>query len=101
MVIAGDYKDKGKTGRVLEVYPDKMRVLVEDVNLHKKHTRPSQQDQQGGIKEIPLPVHYSNVMLVDSDGNPTRVGYEISTDKNGRKVKKRIAKTNGSEIKNG
>lgn len=109
-VIAGSdsrvYDDEGnivggKTGRVLDVYPEKMRVLVEGVNIRKKHTRPSQQDQQGGVKEIPLPIHYSNVMLLDSDGNATRVGYEISEDKNGLKTKKRIARTNGSEIKNG
>ncbi|MDC1068065.1 50S ribosomal protein L24 [Candidatus Kapabacteria bacterium] len=109
-VIAGAdskiYDDNGnfvgrRTGRVLDVYPEKMRVLVEGVNIRKKHMRPSQQDQQGGIKEIPLPIHYSNVMLLDSDGKPTRIGYEIEEDKNGLKTKKRIARTNGSEIKNG
>lgn len=91
----------GKVGRVLDVYPEKMRVLVEGVNIRKKHVRPSQQDQQGGVREIPMPIHYSNVMLLDSDGKPTRVGFEISESKEGVKTKKRIARTNGSEIKNG
>lgn len=96
MVIAGD--DKGKTGRVLEVYPKKMQVLVEGINIHKKHSRPSQQDQQGGIKEISLPVNYSNVLLVDGDGNGTRTRTKIEVNKNGKKVKKRIAVTNDKEI---
>lgn len=96
MVIAGD--DKGQTGRVLEIYPKKMRVLVEGVNIHKKHTRPSQNDQQGGIKEISLPIHYSNVQLVDKDGNATRIGKEVNTTKDGKKTKKRIARTNNSEV---
>lgn len=96
VVLAGE--DKGKTGRVLDVYPKQMRILVEDVNVRKKHTRPSQQDQQGGIKEISLPIHYSNVALVDGDGNATRIRKEIKVAKDGKKTKKRIAVTNGKEI---
>lgn len=96
MVIAGD--DKGNTGKVLEVYPKKMKVLVEGINIHKKHARPTQTDQQGGIKEISLPIHYSNVQLVDKNGNPTRIGKEVSEGKDGKKIKKRIARTNNSEV---
>ncbi|MCS7000414.1 MAG: 50S ribosomal protein L24 [Bacteroidota bacterium] len=70
MVIAGD--DKGKTGRVIAVYPKKMRVLVEGVNVCKKHVRPSPAYPQGGIISKEMPIHYSNVMLVGPDGKPTR-----------------------------
>jgi large subunit ribosomal protein L24 len=95
-VIAGE--DKGKTGRVLEVYPKKMRVLVEEVNIRTVHLKPSQRDQQGGRKTKSLPIHYSNVMLMDSAGKNTRIGTNIKVDKNGVKTKVRIAKTNGSEL---
>lgn len=61
-VITGS--DKGKTGRVLQVYPDKMKVLVEGVNIRKKHTRPSQTNQEGGIIETAIPIHYSNVQKI-------------------------------------
>jgi large subunit ribosomal protein L24 len=93
-VITGN--DKGATGRILEVYPDKMRVLVEGVNIRKKHERPNQQNQKGGIVSKEMPVHYSNVMLVDSDKNPTRVG--IRYDENDPKRKIRYAKTNDKEL---
>ena len=73
MVIAGNYK--GKTGRVLEVYPKKDKVLVEGINVRKRHMRPNNQYPQGGIISKELPIHISNVMLIDSDGNPTRVYY--------------------------
>jgi len=95
-VITGT--DKGKIGRVLDIYPKDMRILVEDVNIRTVHLKPSQQDQQGGRKTKALPIHYSNVQLVDSSGKPTRVGIEVNVDKNGFTTKKRIAKTNGSEI---
>lgn len=95
-VIAGE--DKGKSGRVLEVYPKNMRVLIEDVNIRTVHVKPSQRDQQGGRKSKSLPIHYSNVMLLDSEGNTTRVGFQSKENKNGFSTKVRIAKTNGSEI---
>jgi large subunit ribosomal protein L24 len=63
-VIAGD--DKGKEGRVLEIYPTKMTILVDGVNIHKKHTKPSQQNQNGGIVDTSLPINYSNVQLVSA-----------------------------------
>ncbi len=97
MVIAGD--DKGTSGRVLDVYPEKNRLLIEGVNIHIAHTRPSATDQQGGRKEKSLPVHYSNVQLIDGDGNATRLKVGVEIDKKtGRKIKKRIAQTNGKEI---
>jgi large subunit ribosomal protein L24 len=78
-VIAGD--DRGKTGRVLEVYPKTMKILVEGVNIHKKHTRPNQQYPNGGIISKELPIHYSNVMILDSDKNPTRIGIRVEEKK--------------------
>ena len=72
-VIAG--KDKGKRGRVLRVMADKNRLLVEHVMMIKKHVKPNpQRNIKGGIAEQESPIHLSNVMLVDGEGNKTRVG---------------------------
>lgn len=72
MVISGD--DKGKTGEVLEVIPAKMRAVVDGVNIVKKHVKATQ-DQEGGITEMPAPVHVSNLMLLDpKSGEATRIG---------------------------
>ncbi|MCX8007265.1 MAG: 50S ribosomal protein L24 [Coriobacteriia bacterium] len=72
-VIAG--KDKGKEGKVLRAYPEKQRVVVENVHMIKKATRPSQRNPQGGIVEMEGTIHVSNVMLIcPSCGEPTRVG---------------------------
>ncbi|MCB0587094.1 MAG: 50S ribosomal protein L24 [Phaeodactylibacter sp.] len=74
VVIAGAYKDLDRSREVLEVLPDKNRAIVEDVNMAKKHTKPTQ-DNPGGINEVPMPIHISNLMLVDpKTGEPTRVG---------------------------
>ena len=92
LVIAG--KSKGKTGRVLRVIVDKQRVLVEGVSMIKKHVKPNpQRNIAGGILEKEAPIHISNVMLVDSEGNKTRVGYHVAEGK-----KTRIARTNGVAI---
>ncbi len=83
MVISG--KDKGKRGVILEAYPKKDRVLVEGVNIIKKHTKPTSQNQQGGILNQEASIHVSNVMPIDSkSGNPTRVGYK---EIDGKKVR--------------
>jgi large subunit ribosomal protein L24 len=72
-VIAG--KDKGKESRVLRVLPEKQRVIVEHVNMMKKHQRPTNKRPQGGIIELEAPIHVSNVMLVcPSCSQPTRTG---------------------------
>ncbi len=93
IVISG--KDKGKKGRVIAAYPRENRVLVEGVNLVKKHTRPSTNNPQGGIVEQEAPIHASNVMHVDpKTGKATRIGYKVL--ENGKKV--RIAKKSGQEI---
>jgi len=100
---AGDDKgkkrqaNKPKVGRVLEVYPEKMRILVEGVNMVQKHNRPSQTNPKGGIQTIEAPLHYSNVMLIDSDKKRTRVGTRVET-KDNRIVKKRFAKSNGQDL---
>lgn len=95
-VIAGN--DKGTTPRrVLLVDDKRMRVLVEGVNIRKKHTRPSQQNPNGGIIEMEMPIHYSNVMLIDSDKKATRVGLKVTVE-NGKRRVTRIAKTNNKEI---
>ena len=74
VVIAGAYKDLDRPREVLEIIPDKNRAVVEDVNMAKKHSKPSQ-DNPGGINEMPMPIHISNLMLVDpKTGEPTRVG---------------------------
>jgi large subunit ribosomal protein L24 len=73
IVIAGD--DRGRTGKVLKVFPDTQRVIVEKVNFVKRHTKPTQRTTQGGIQEKEAPIHVSNVMLVDlKSGRPTRIG---------------------------
>lgn len=91
-VITG--KDKGKTGIVLAVFPKKNRVIVEGVNIVKKHAKPSQDNPQGGILDIEAPIHASNVMPLDpKTGEPTRVGYKIE---NGKKV--RYAKKSGAVL---
>ena len=73
MVMAGD--DKGKTGAVLQVLPHKNLAVVEDVNLAKKHMKPTNEKPEGGIHEIAVAVHISNLMLIDpKTGDPTRVG---------------------------
>jgi large subunit ribosomal protein L24 len=93
IVITG--KDKGKKGRIIEAYPRENRVLVEGVNIVKKHAKPSQQNPQGGILDQEAPIHVSNVMLIDpKSGKPTRVGYKVLD--NGQKV--RVAKKSGEVI---
>jgi large subunit ribosomal protein L24 len=94
-VIAG--KDKGAKGKVIQAYPENDRVLVEGVNRIKKHTRISQNQrgaQSGGIVTQEAAIHVSNVMVVDSDGKPTRVGKQATED--GKRV--RISKRSGKEI---
>ena len=96
LVIAG--KDKGAKGKVLKVYPDRSRVLVEGVNRIKKHTAISTNQrgaQSGGIVTQEAPIHVSNVMVVDSDGKPARVGYRLD-EETGKRV--RISKRNGKDI---
>ena len=89
VVISG--RDKGKTGSILRVIRSEDRVIVDGINMVKRHTRPSQA-QPGGIVDKEAPIHISNVALADpKDGSATRVGYKFLED--GRKV--RVAKQSG------
>jgi len=93
VVVAG--KERGKRGKVLRVIPGTGRVLIERVNMTKKHQRPTQKLRQGGIIEREGPIHLSNVMLVDPQTDkPTRVGVRSLTD--GKKA--RVARKSGEFI---
>ncbi len=92
VVLTG--RDKGKTGDVLRVLRDEARVIVQGVNIVKRHTAPSQ-NNPGGIDDKEAPIHISNVSLVDPDsGKPTKVGFKVLED--GRKV--RVARASGEMI---
>jgi large subunit ribosomal protein L24 len=96
LVVSG--KDKGAKGKVLQAYPERNKVLVEGVNRMKKHTAISRNErgaQSGGIVTQEAAIHVSNVMVVDSDGNPTRIGYRVD-EESGKKV--RVSKRNGKDI---
>ncbi|MER3524666.1 MAG: 50S ribosomal protein L24 [Ignavibacteria bacterium] len=95
LVIAGNAR--GKTGRVLKVFPDRDRIIVEGVNIVKRHTRPSQRNPQGGIVQKEAPIHVSNVMLIDPKTNePTRVGTKLIKDPTtGKKTRVRVSKVSG------
>lgn len=90
-VIAGN--NKGSVGRVLQINPTGMRVLVEGVNLRSKAVRPSQTNPNGGIVKQESAVHYSNVQLVDKNGKATRVKTERTESGS-----KRIAKTTNEAL---
>ena len=109
VVIAGKDKytkdKKGNlvptTGKVLKVYPKTNKVLVEGVNKVKKHQKPTQANQEGGIIEREAPIDASNVMLLDPKTNkPTRVGIKVVEGKDGKTKKIRVAKKSGYEFKN-
>jgi large subunit ribosomal protein L24 len=88
VVIAG--KDKGKTGRVLKIFLQKRRAIVEGVNLVKKHMRRRSESEPGGIKEVPIPIHISNLALFCSRcGRGVRFGVQVMSDKSKVRVCKR------------
>jgi len=96
LVISG--KDKGAKGKVLVAYPERNKVLIEGVNRIKKHTPESRTERgasSGGIVTQEAPIAVSNVMVIDSDGKPSRVAYR-KDDETGKNV--RIAKSNGKDI---
>jgi large subunit ribosomal protein L24 len=99
LVIAG--KDKGAKGKVIQAYPAKDRVLVEGVNRIKKHTRVTTTQrgaQSGGIVTQEAAIHVSNVMVVDADGKPTRVGKKEVKGENGKVSRVRVARRTGKEL---
>lgn len=86
MIITGD--DKGQKGEVLQVFPNKQRVIVDQLNMVRKHMKPTQ-DNPGGISDVPAPIHISNLMLIDpKTGEPTRIGRRIENGKLVRYSKK-------------
>lgn len=93
-VIAGE--SKGETGKVLRVYPDKNRAVVEGVNVVTKHQKPSASNPQGGLLKEEAPIHISNLMVVDpKSGEATRVGRRVNEE---GKIE-RFAKKSGEVIK--
>ena len=93
MVMSG--KDKGKSGRIMRIFPVVSKAIVENINLVKKSKRRTQQDQKGGIIDIEAPIHLSNLMLVDKQSNsPSRFKVEITKD--GTKI--RLSKKSGAVI---
>ena len=87
-------KDKGKEGVILKTFPKKDRVIVEGINIVKKHRKASQTNPTGGILEEAAPIHVSNIMLIDAKtGEPTRVGSKVV---DGKKV--RVSKKTGEII---
>lgn len=90
-VIRGNHK--GMEGKVLHVFPKRQRAVIEGINFIKRHSRPTQQNPQGGIVEREASLHVSNLMVVHG-GSPTRIGYKKLED--GSKV--RVAKKTGAEI---
>ncbi|UXX81165.1 50S ribosomal protein L24 [Reichenbachiella carrageenanivorans] len=95
-VLSGN--SKGKTGAVLEIFPSKYRAIVEGLNMVTKHTKPSAESPEGGIKKVEASIHMSNLMLVDAaTGEATRVGRKL--DENGKL--QRFSKKTGEVINNG
>ena len=95
LVISGP--DKGAKGKVIAAFPKADKVLVEGVNRIKKHvanSAPERGAESGGIVTQEAPIHVSNVMVIDADGNPTRVGFRV--DENGKKV--RVSRHSGKDI---
>ncbi len=85
LILSGD--DKGKTGNVLKVFPEDYRALVEGINIVKRHVRPSA-DRPGGIDEKEAPIHISKLMLVDANGEASRISREKRDGKSVRVSKK-------------
>ncbi len=85
MVISG--RDKGKTGTVSVVLPKTNQVIVEGVNVAKRHTKPSQSNPKGGIVELTKPILAAKVMVLDpTSGKPARIGYKVGKDGNKERI---------------
>jgi large subunit ribosomal protein L24 len=97
IVIAG--KDRGKTGMVEAVLPERNRVRIGGVNLMKKAVKATGETKQAGIVEFPAPIHASNVMAVDpQSGKRTRIGFKVAKGTSGKVRKVRIARKSGKEL---
>jgi large subunit ribosomal protein L24 len=92
LIISG--KDRGRKGKVLKAFPKELKILVEGINLKKKHVRPKREGEKGQIVQIPAPIQISNVKVIcPKCGKATRLGYKITENK-----KSRICKKCGKEI---
>jgi large subunit ribosomal protein L24 len=92
-VLSG--KDRGQEGEIMFAFPAEDKVIVEGVNMMKKHQKPQQQNQPGGIIDIDMPMHVSNVAILSpTDGKPTRIGYRLTPE--GKKV--RICRRTGADL---
>ncbi len=97
LIISG--KDKGRKSKVLEVLPKEQRVIIEGVNIRKKHVRPKKTGEKGQIIETPGPVHISNLKLIcPKCGKAIRTGYKITSNIKAQESKVRICKKCGQEI---
>ena len=96
-VVSGNHK--GKEGKILKLFPEKNRVIVEGVNIIKRHTKPNQKNPQGGITQKESPIHISNIMLIDPKSNePTRIGMQVIESEDGKKKRMRYGKKSGEII---
>ncbi len=97
MVVIISGNSKGKQGKVLKVFPNEQTVIVENVNIIKRHTKPSQKNPQGGIVQKEGPIHSSNVMVIDpKTGKPTKIGYAHVTDPaSGKRKTMRVSRKSG------
>lgn len=96
-VISGNHR--GKEGKILKIFRNKKSVIVEGVNIIKRHTRPTQKNPQGGITQKEAPIHISNIMLIDPKANePSKIGMQIITDDSGNKKRMRYGKKSGEII---
>jgi large subunit ribosomal protein L24 len=91
-VLTGKFR--GKEGEVMSVLPKSNQVIVDGINVAKRHQKPTRAMQQGGIIDKAMPLDVSNVALIDTDGKPTRVGFEVGSDG----TKTRIARRSGGAL---
>jgi large subunit ribosomal protein L24 len=91
-VLTGKFR--GKEGEVMTVLPKDNKVIVDGINVAKRHQKPTRAMQQGGIIDKAMPIDASNVALIDSDGKPTRAGYRIEADG----TKSRVARRSGGDL---
>lgn len=91
-VLTGKFR--GKEGEVMTVLPKTNQVIVDGINVAKRHQKPTRAMQQGGIIDKAMPLDVSNVALIDTDGKPTRVGFELGSDG----TKTRIARRSGGAL---
>ncbi len=96
-VISGN--NKGKEGKILKIFRSDDKIIVEGVNMIKRHTKPNQKNPQGGITQKEAPIQVSNVMLIDPKaGEPTRLGVKIIEEGEGKKKRMRYGKKSGEII---